>query len=233
MPTQKSFAPIRGRRMRLTRTDECGAPVIGPATTGVSKGLASVALSLQYEDGETIRVTNAAGDFEINEMPDAQLLGVEATIRFTKVLPDYLAMMTNFPTVVDFAAAAVGFSADGGVPVVAGYGFEVWTDLGGAGVCADGGRAYGYLLLPYLRGGKISDFTIENGAATFEVVSTSREGSLWGEGPYDVQETGVAVGGVFPAGPLLEPVGERTHFRLFQTKIAPPAVAEDLAALAA
>lgn len=233
MPSAKNFAPIRGRRMRLTRTDECGKPVIGPATTGVSKGFVSVGLSLQYEDGETIRVTNAGGEFEVNEIPDAQLVGVEATIAFTKVLPDYLAMITNFPTVLDFEAAAVGFSADGGVPVVGGYGLEVWTDLAGAGACAGGGRAYGYLLLPYLRGGKISDFTIENGAANFEVVSNSREGSQWADGPYDVQESGAAVAGIWPAGPLLEPVGERTHFRMFQTKIAPPAVAEDLIALAA
>jgi len=233
VPTSKTFAPIRGRRMRLTRTDECGAPVIGPASTGVSKGFVSVGLSLQYEDGETIRVPNAAGEFEINEIPDAQLVGATVTLGFVGVQPDYLAMITNFPTVLDFEAAAVGFSADGGVPVVGGYGLEVWTDLAGAGACADGGRAWGYLLLPYLRGGKISDFTIENGAANFEVVSSTREGSRWEEGPYDVQESGAAVNGVFPAGPLLEPVGERTHFRLFTTRIAPPATVDGLTALAA
>jgi hypothetical protein len=227
------FAPIRGRRMRLTRTDECGAPVVGPATTGVSKGFVSVGMALQYEDGETIRVTNAGGEYEVNELPDAQLVGVEATIAFTGVQPDYAAMITNLPTVLDFQAAAVGLSADGGVPVVGGYGLEVWTDLAGAGACAGGGRSYGYLLLPYLRGGKIQDFTIENGAASFGVVSTSREGSLWGKGPYNVQESGAAVNGVYPAGKLLEAVGSRNHFKLFQTRIAPPAVFDGLAALAA
>jgi hypothetical protein len=36
MVAGKLFAPIRGSKMRITRLDECGVPVAGPATTRVS-----------------------------------------------------------------------------------------------------------------------------------------------------------------------------------------------------
>jgi hypothetical protein len=230
MPTGKTFAPIRGRRMRLTRLDECGAPVIGAATTRVSKGFVSVALSPQYEDATAINMTNAAGEIDFNEPGDSTLTAMQAAIAFTRVDPDLFSMITGQPVVVDADAAAVGFRMEGGVPVLGGWALEVWSDLGGQ-VCA-GAKAYGYFLVPFLRGGTVGDFSVENGAASFTLTSTTREGSQWGEGPYDVVNS-AADGAPIVAAPLLEDIGPKTHFHLQLTPIAPPAETAGLVALAA
>ena len=230
MAAGKTFAPIRGRRMRITRLDECGAPVVGPTSVRVSKGFVTVGLSPQYEDADAISVTNAAGEVDFNEQGDSTLTSMQAEVAFTRVDPDLISLITGSQTVVDKAAAAVGFRMSGGAPILGGWALEVWSDLGGQ-ACA-GGRSYGYFLLPFLRGGKLGDFTIENGAASFSVTSNTREGSQWGVGPYDVALTGGTAEAPVP-GPLLAEVGERDHFHMEAVQVAPPAETAGLVALAA
>lgn len=224
----KTFAPIRGKRMRITRLDDCGKPVVGAATTRVSKGFVSVALSPQYEDGEAVRIKNADGEVDINEPADSTLTGLAATIVFTKVDPDLVSLITGNETVVDHAASAVGFRLSGKIDVVGGWALEVWSDL--AGQVCEGAKAYGYSLVPFLRGGKLADFTLEEGAASFSVSSNTREASGWGVGPYDVIHT--AAGATNP-GPLLTAIKPKDHFHLQLTTVAPPEVTEGLVALAA
>jgi hypothetical protein len=228
VPTSKVFAPIRGRRMRITRLDECGAPVLGPASTRVSKGFVSIGLSPQYEDPDAISVTNASGEIDFNELGDSTLTSMEAEIAFTRVDPDLFSLITGVQTVLDGAATATGFRMAGGVPVLGGWALEAWTDLGGQ-ACA-GARSYGYALLPFLRGGKISDFTVENDVASFSITSNTREGSQWGTGPYNVVMSTAAT----PApAKLVSPIGDRDHFHLEVTQLAPPAETAGLIALAA
>lgn len=227
MPAGQTFAPIKGRRMRITRLDECGVPVVGAATTRVSKGFVSVALSPQYDDGEAVTVKDASGDIDINEPADPTLIGMAATITFTRVDPDLVSLITGNQTVLDQAATAVGFRLSGAIPVLGGWGLEVWSDLSGQ-VC-DGAKAYGYTLLPYLRGGKVGDLTHEAGAVSFSLSSTTREASGWGTGPYDVVHTGA--GATLP-GKLTTAIGPKDHFHLQMTTVEPPAVTAGLVALA-
>ncbi len=227
----KTYAPIRGRRMRVTRLDDCGVPVVGAASTRVSKGFVSVGMSPQYEDAAAINVTNAAGEIDFNEPGDSTLTGMQAEVAFTRVDPDLFSLITGQQVVVDGAAVATGLRLSGGVPDnLGGWALEVWSDLGGQ-VCA-GAKAYGYFLLPYLRGGTIGDFTLENGAVSFTITSTTREGSGWDVGPYDVVNT-AAAGAPIVAGPLLTPIGDKDHFHLDMVTIAPPAETAGLVALAA
>lgn len=235
MVAGKTFAPIRGRRMRITRLDECGVPVVGAASTRVSKGFVSVGLSPQYEDADAINVTNAAGEIDFNEPGDSTLTGMQAEIAFTRVDPDLLSLITGQQVVVDGAAVATGFRMSGGIPDgLGGWALEVWSDLGGQ-ACA-GAKAYGYFLLPFLRGGTIGDFSIENGAANFTITSTTREGSGWEVGPYDVVMHPAGVDPIAdPAepGPLLQTIGPKDHFHLEVTQVAPPAETVGLVALVA
>lgn len=230
MVAGKTFAPIRGRRMRITRLDECGAPVIGAASTRVSKGFVSVGLSPQYEDADAINMTNAAGEIDFNEPGDSTLTSMQAELAFTRVDPDLFSLITGQQTVVNAGAAAVGFRMEGGAPILGGWALEVWSDLGGQ-ACA-GAKAYGYFLLPFLRGGTVGDFSIENGAASFTITSTTREGSQWDVGPYDVVNSAADAAPIVPA-PLLTAVGPKTHFHLEVTPVAPPAETVGLVALAA
>lgn len=213
--------------MRITRLDECGVPVVGPTSTRVSKGFVSVGLSPQYEDADAINVTNAAGEIDFNEPGDSTLTGMQAEVAFTRVDPDLFSLITGQQTVVDGAAVATGFRLSGGAVVAGGWALEVWSDLGGQ-ACA-GAKAYGYFLLPYLRGGTVGDFSIENGAANFTITSTTREGAGWDVGPYDV----VMAGEPAAPSPLLTPIGPKDHFHLDMVTVAPPAETAGLVPLAA
>lgn len=224
MVAGKPWSPVRGKRMRLTRLSASLAPVVGPATTGVSDGFVTVKITPQYDDGDAIQQKNANGDYCVNETADPVLTGVEAEIAFCGVNADYLSMLTGFSSVVDFEAAAVGLRLSGGVPLT-NYALEVWTGV------ASNGAAWGYLLLPALGGGKISEFTVQNGTTDFTVTSKSKEGSQWGTGPGTYLPIGTGAQGATP-GKLLTAIGARDYVHLERVTIAPPAVAAGLSALA-
>jgi hypothetical protein len=227
VPTTQVIKPIRGKRMRLTRLDECGTPVVGPASTLVTKGFISLGLSPQYEDGETITQANAQGDYEVNEPADSWLTRIDVEGAFIGVHPDVVEMLTGNPVVLDGTGNAVGFRLQGGAPILGGWAVEVWTGRAGQ-VCASGAPYYGYSLLPFLRGGKLGDVSIENGAINLTISSSTRENPGWGSGPYSVVLTGVAPG---TPGPLIAAIGARDHWHLQRTAIAPPAVTTGTVAL--
>jgi hypothetical protein len=228
VPTTQVLKPIRGKRMRLTRLDACGVPVIGSASTLVTKGFISLGLSPQYEDGDAITQANADGDLEINEPADSSLSRVDVEGAFIGVNPDVVEMLTGNPVVLDNTGNAVGFRLQGGIPILGGWAVEVWTGLAGQ-MCA-GSPAYGYSLLPFLRGGKIGDVSIENGAVNLTISSSTRENPGWDVGPYDVVMTGAAPGA---PGPLLSPIDSRDHWHMQLTTVAPPSITAGLVALAA
>lgn len=228
MPTTQVLKPIRGKRMRLTRLDECGVPVAGPASTLVTKGFISLGLSPQYEDGETITQANAEGDYEVNEPADSWLTRIDVEGAFIGVHPDVVEMLTGNPVVLDGTGNAVGFRLQGGAPILGGWAVEVWTGLAGQ-ICTSGVPAYGYSLLPFLRGGKIGDVTIENGALNLTISSSTRENPGWDVGPYDVVLAGT--GPALPA-PLISVIGARDHWHMQRTEVAPPTVTAGTVALA-
>jgi len=99
-----------------------------------------------------------------------------------------------------------------------GFGLELWSNVPAA-VCEPGQSVqYGYFLIPFLRGGVIGDFTIGNDAVNFTLSgATSKDGSLWGVGPYDVVQDENNL-----AGPLLEAVDTKDHLLVQLTGVAPP-----------
>jgi hypothetical protein len=227
VPTTQILKSVRGKRMRLTRLDECGVPVVGTATTKVTKGFISLGISPQYEDTDAITQANAEGDLELNEPSLSFLSRADVEGAFIGVDPDIIEMLTGNPVVLDNLGNAVGFRMEGGVSIVGGWAAEVWTDL--AGLLCQGARAYGYSLLPFLRGGKLNDVSIEYGAVNATISSSTWEGSGWGTGPYNVVMNGTAPG---TAGKLLTPIGPRSHWHMQVTTVAPPDVTTGLVALA-
>jgi hypothetical protein len=168
----KCISLVKGRRIRLTRVNDCGVPVYGEGNTVTSKGFISVAFTANTTDSDEISVQNAAGEvcvFEPSEM--------------------------------------------------GGFALELWAGSPGADVCSDPNAqgSFGYLLFPFIKGGIVGDFTIENGAATFTVSgSTTRDGNGWGVGPYDVLLDGAT------AAPLPTPLDGSDHMLMVVTTVAPP-----------
>ena len=234
MTAGKSWAPIRGKRMRLTRLTAAAAPdTTGLAAMVVSKGFVTAKLTPQYDEGQKVQQKTSNGDYCINEPATKIVEGVVTEIQFCGVDPDIYSLITGQPVVLDGQGQAVGFRLAGGVPVTDGFALEVWTGVAGNSAQGDiSGNGWGYFLVPYLYGGKVGELLIQDGAATFTVTTESRENPGWGTGPYDVVDTS-ATGSPLEPGPLLTPIGPKDHVHLQYTTITPPAVTAGLVTLAA
>lgn len=227
--TSKSFTLIRGRRMRVTRLDACGAKVSGADSTIVSSGFITVGLSPQFEEGTDISVTNAAGELCILDTPSPQFTGYEVEVEFCGVNPDLIRVMTGSKMVMDAStpAVGVGFRTNSKTDkTTIGWALEVWSTVP-SGACTGGSASYGYFLIPFISGGNVGDLTIGNDAINVTVTgASSKDGTAWGVGPYNVvgDATGVA-------SPLQLALDAYDHLHMQLTSIEPPAVSDGALAL--
>jgi hypothetical protein len=218
MPDNKCFSLIRGRAMRVTRLDGCGAVVPGADSSVVSDGFITVGLTANTDEGTTISVTNAAGKICILDEPCPVFTGYDVTVEFCGVSPALIQLMTGQQPVADEDGNSVGFRMNSGIDACkSGFALEVWSNVPTA-VCEPGaGETYGYFLVPFLRGGVLGDFTIGNDAVNFTLSGAgSRDGSAWGTGPYDV------VSGSTGPAPLLDPIDSKDHLHIQLTTVPPP-----------
>lgn len=189
MAANKCFPLVRGRVMRATRLDACGRIADRACSSIATSGFVSVALTARINEGEEISVTNAGGQTCAKDTPAPTFDGYGVAITFCDVDPQLYAMMTNQSVVFDATGTAVGFRVNSKVNTAdANFALEVWSNVPGV-VCDDPNAAgsYGYTLLPFIKGGVLGDFTIENGAVTFTLQNANtQDGTAWGTGPYNV-----------------------------------------------
>jgi hypothetical protein len=209
--------------MRLTRLDGCGSPVYGDCGQIVTDGFISVALSAQINEGEAITVTKANGKTCVNDAPSPTFGGYTAELNFCNVDPELFALVTGQETVKDAKGDVVGFRMSDKVSLDdSGFALEVWAGVPGekcdtSAAAAAAKSALGYILLPYLKGGVLGDFTIENAAVNFTITgAATKSGAGWGVGPYDV----VTDNGV--PGPLNKPIGAGDHLHVQFTQHPAP-----------
>lgn len=213
------FTPIRGRRMRVTRVNQCGAPVCSTRSFVVSSGFVSIEASPQVDEGEDITVRNAAGEICVSVPACPSMTSVDVTINFCDVDTDLFAIALGREAITDADGNGIGFDICD-IPCNEGFALEVWTDVHSKqGVCdpATGAARFGYFVLPWVSNSVLGDFTIEDGAITFSLAGSARSGSGWGRGPYPVQDGA--------AGPMqLDPPLDPACFgRLLLTEVEPPA----------
>jgi hypothetical protein len=207
------FSTVRGKRLRVTELDDCGAPVDGGLYV-VSEGFITVNLTADIESGDEFLVKNANGALCINERSPDILKRLNVEVDWCLVDPDIIGLITDFPVEVgESPTDHVGFRITEG-EVNAKWSLEVWTGLAG-NACGEGEVCYGYFLVPYITGAAFGDVTIENGAATYSTTGYTLAGSGWGVGPWDVIDT--------PAAPLSDPIADDEHALIRTTCVAPPA----------
>lgn len=215
MPDQ-CFAFVRGKTVRVTQLDECGVATPVTGMYAVSDGFVTAALAGDWENGEEILVKNAHGDFCINERSKDILKRVTVTIDWCQVDPELVSLVTGYPAELQ-GTDTYGFRVQAGSLNV-NYAVELWTELP-KGSCGVGEQCFGYVLIPFIEGGRFGDLTIENAAATFQTVGYANAGSGWDVGPWDV---------VGPSGaptPLEDPIGPLDIYVPRVTCVAPPAAA--------
>jgi hypothetical protein len=210
---------VRGRMMRATLLDDCGNPVYGDESSVTSKGFVSVAYTANIDDGTEINLPNAGGERCVYAAAVPAFLSYTVEITFCNVDPDLYAMLTGQRVLTDALGDVVGFSMNSDVSALdSSFALEVWAGSTG-NACVSGATGnYGYVLLPFVQGGVLGDFTIENDAVTFTISNaTTRDGNMWGVGPYNVV---LGVGSV-PAQ-LADPLLANDHLILLMTGQAPP-----------
>lgn len=212
--------PIRGRVMRITKLDSCGAPVHGPKATVTSEGWVSVEGTAEVQDGTDYQLKGANDKYIYNSRGKPLIRWMNLTINFGQVDPDVYNLTTGSPIVLNDAATpeSVGIRIRTGVE--ANFALEIWTDLEGQ-ACVGGIPAYGYALFPWVTDAVVGDHTFQNEAITFPVQrARTVAGSLWGVGPYNVLNKLSAPTG---PSPLLTAIDANDHEHLQLTTLAPPA----------
>lgn len=214
------FSMVRGRVMRVTRLDGCGRVKPSGCSAIASEGFVSVAFTANIDEGEEINVTNAAGKVCVKDTPIPRFSNYTLVITFCEVVPELYAMLTGQHVVFNGAGDAVGFRVNSDVdPSNSGFALEVWSNVPSVACAEESAQGtFGYTLVPFVQGGVLGDFTIENNAVTFTVSNAStKSGGGWGTGPYlVVDDSGTP-------SELLDPIGNADHLHVQLTTIAPPA----------
>lgn len=225
MPSEQ-WSSVRGTRMRLTRLDDCCAPLAAatPCAYLVTKGFVSVNFSPEISEAEEIEVKNAGGEICVSDPGCDDLKWVNTQINMCLVDPDAMYFVTGSPLVLNSAGDSVGNRIQSGLACKSKFAMELWTDIPGQ-VCGTDGLQYGYWLAACIGGGILGDWSIENGALNLELNAKARSGTGWGAGPWDVDNTAVPPAVPVP-GPLLTPFGPTDIIDLHMTSIAPPAVTD-------
>lgn len=215
-------ALVNGTRVRITRLDACGRIVYGDNNVAISKGFVSVALKAATSSTTAVDVKNANGESIVNEPAETSFSNYGVDIVFAEVDPELFALISGQRVLHDAFGQTTGFTVDTNVSLQSqGVAIEVWTGSPSGDACSDSNAqgSFGYILLPFVKGGYLSDHTISEGGISFTIAgATTKDGNAWGRGPYKVQ---INAGG--QPGPLVDPLTTTEHEAVLLVGVAPPA----------
>jgi hypothetical protein len=219
MAKQKQVALYKSKTMRVTEVDFSGRPVYGPDSVIVTNGQITTAFTANIEEGEALSGTNGNGDICWTEPSDPSFTGYGIEATFCNVDFALFEKLTGHPVILNDDGTIVGIEEGSTVKLSdVTFALELWTGAKSSDVARTGAQGeWGYILTPFVRGGTITDITVENAAITFGVTGmVTKNGTNWGAGPYNVE----LVGGV--AAPLFTPVAKTAYRRTMSVEIAPP-----------
>lgn len=223
---------IKGYKIRATRVGRCGLPLAGPKNTIVTDGFIEFGLEREDSDGDEIEVKNAQGAVCATDRTFDQFKRYNTTLQLCGIHPDLISFFTDQAVVLDGDGDSAGLLTQTGGNENAGVALELWAGTGGGDDCEapeddsifdtieEGEQPFDgfYLLIPWVRGGKLGDITI-NGtdAAEISVTGFTGSGAHWGRGPYNVVTDAEG-----KASRLLAPIPAKTHSLFQRTSVKPP-----------
>lgn len=224
----------RGARMRITRLDACGVPVVGACSVVTTSGFVSVAVSPVYRDADEIEIVNANAELCISDRTCPQFKWDELEMEFCQIDPDAWNIITGDALVLDDDTTpgpnTVGFRQSGNDLCTANFALEIWANVTGQACTDPAEKAYGYFLFPFVTQGTVGDFTFENDGITLTLNAITKAGSGWGTGPASYTVRRDANTGTPEV--LLTPIGANDHMHFEQVTVAPPAAVCGCTALA-
>lgn len=213
---------MRGRLARATKVDACGRVVYGDSSQAVSKGIITAAWTVNSTESPAIEQENFNGDRGIYEPGKTRFTGFSLVLTFLEVDPEFFSLITGQRVYLDAFGNAIGFAISTDIDLGdQGFALEIWTGAPRDNTaCADPNAqgSFGYFLAPFLKGGILGDYSIENGAINFTITgANTQDGNAWGVGPYNVMldEAG-------DLSPLLEPLQANDHKLMIWVSVAPP-----------
>lgn len=180
----KKMKSYKGRRLRVTRTDECGAPAYGVAGQIVTEGFITVTISREEESGDETTQKNAWGELCISEKDPDVMKWANVSVQMCEIDPGMLDIMAGALPITS-GADTIGAFFGPDAPL-GGYAVEVWTKVAGIDACAGGVQEWGYVAVPFIKNGKLDgDFTIENGPLNITLLGQGFPATdAWGLTPY-------------------------------------------------
>jgi hypothetical protein len=173
--SEKKFSPIKARRMRLTKLDECAEPDPTPGNSSVvaTGGFVKVGGSMEVEDGEEFVTKNAWGELCVNEKDASRIKRVNLEMEFCQVQPSILGLIAGGNVISD-GGVAVGASF--GEEVGTKFQLELWTKIAGTDCDPTQPVPYTYWCFPVVTNGILGDFEMGNMAMNL-MVSANTEGA--------------------------------------------------------
>lgn len=221
MRTTTQVTLVNGRRLRITRLDNCGRIVYGDDNVAISDAFVSVSAKTNTTSTSAVEVKNANGDVIVKVPEKTSFANYGLEIAFAKVDPELFALVTGQRVLTDANGNPVGFSVDSAVDLEGqGIALEIWAGSPAGDACTDPNAqgSYGYVLFPFLQGGVLGDHSIQEGAISFTITGvTSNDGNGWGVGPYNVMLNGSGQ----PAK-LAEPLTSTEHEAFLIVGVTPP-----------
>jgi hypothetical protein len=214
----------RGKMLRITKLNECGAIVTGAGSSLVAKAFVSATFTPNYAEVQEISVSDANGDACIEDRSPVSLRWVDMSVVICTLDPTMINLITGDPLVLDDAATpnTVGFRLDADLTGSANFGLEFWSGITGQACDPDGNTKYGYWLFPWVKDAQWGEWVIQNDALTITLSARAVVGGGWGVGPYDVRRDGTV-----PATlePLLTPIGasQAMHYEVTSAPLPTPA----------
>lgn len=213
---------LRGRRLRATKLDSLGRVVYSPGSFVVSKGFISVNMSPETDDGEEINEKNAGGETCVAEAGEESIKWYNVEINFCNVDPDLVTLINpTWTKILNQAGDTIGWEESLNTDPSSGFGLELWTDvsnIAGLALPSFAQGAWGYLVLPRLRGGVTGDLNVENALVTFTYNAKTKDANQWGIGPHVMQQDDAGA-----PSKLFNPLKTSTPRAFQTTTLAPPA----------
>jgi hypothetical protein len=215
----------RGKMLRLTKLDSCGAIVSGAGGTLTAKAFVSGTYTPNYQDPEDISQVDANGDLCIDDRSPVALRWIDIALNICTTDPGLINLVTGDPLVADDATPTpntVGFRIDTVLSGSANFALEIWSGIPGQACTVGGFTEYGYWLTPWVKDAQWGEWVIENGVLTLTFTARAIEGSKWGTGPYLVRRDAAIPATIEK---LLTPIGanEVLHFEVTSAPLPTPA----------
>lgn len=213
------FELTRGRMLRATLLDDCGAPVEGPESSVVTECVARVTVTEVSSTRSDEVLRTDAGATRVHIHGKTTPLRYSVDVALLGANPRLLALMANQPLVRNAQGDVVGNDITVAT-APANFALEVWTNL----ARPVSGNKYGWTLLPRLRGGRVSNVRFANSAVNFGIIgATTLRSARWGTGPYSPGWDEVGWDMVPWDTPPTAVIGSRTHWRTTTTDYLPTA----------